>query len=159
MKQNSRLLLGVELGVILEIDMETQNNLPKTKFPFLVVGIGAGVVVLGVLTGFILTKTKILGGSAGVPQVTIQVTKDEAGINNPAALKDTAEGTLQEGGISGEGTHHLVRPGGDSQTVYLTSSVVDLSSFIGKKVQVWGLTVSGKKAGWLMDVGKVKVLE
>ena len=74
-------------------------------------------------------------------------------------FKDTAEGTLQEGGISGEGTHHLVRPGGDSQNVYLTSTVIDLQSFVGKKVQVWGQTVSARKAGWLMDVGKVKVLE
>ena len=32
---------------------------------------------------------------------------------------------------------------------------------IGKlrKVQVWGNSLSGKKAGWLMDVGKVKVVE
>ena len=117
------------------------------------------IVVLGVVSGYFLTKGKILGKATGNGQVQIQVTKDEAGINNPEALKDTATGTLVEGGISGDGTHHLEVPQGPSHYVYLTSSVIDLQSFVGKKVQVWGLTVSGKKAGWLMDVGKVKVLQ
>jgi hypothetical protein len=42
--------------------------------------------------------------------------------------------------------------------VYLTSSTVDLSPFVGKKVRVWGQTFTGQKAGWLMDVGLVEVL-
>jgi len=151
-------LLGIDGGAILK-QMGLQNNLSKPKIPFLMVVIAVVVVGLGVLSGYFLTKGKILGRATGGSQVQIQVTKDEAGINNPAAIPDTAEGALEEGGISGEGTHHLVRPGGVSQTVYLTSSVIDLQSFVGKKVQVWGLTVSGKKAGWLMDVGKVKVLQ
>jgi hypothetical protein len=41
----------------------------------------------------------------------------------------------------------------------LTSTVIDLASFEGKKVKVWGQSLSGRKAGWLMDVGKVKVVE
>lgn len=151
-------MLGIDGGAILK-QMGLQNNLSKPKIPFLMVVIAVVVVGLGVLSGYFLTKGKILGRATGGSQVQIQVTKDEAGINNPAAIPDTAEGALEEGGISGEGTHHLVRPGGVSQTVYLTSSVIDLQSFVGKKVQVWGLTVSGKKAGWLMDVGKVKVLQ
>jgi hypothetical protein len=64
---------------------------------------------------------------------------------------------LQEGGIDGEGQYHLVRPGGDSQNVYLTSSVVDLSLFVNKKVKVWGQTQTAQKAGWLMEVGRVQV--
>ena len=49
--------------------------------------------------------------------------------------------------------------GGDaSQNVYLTSSVIDLSKYTGKKVQVWGETFQGQKAGWLMDVGRIKLL-
>ena len=74
-------------------------------------------------------------------------------------FRDRAEGTLKEGGIDSEGTHHLERPGGTSQSVYLTSSVVDLDQFIDKKVEVWGETIGAKKAGWLMDVGKIKILE
>jgi hypothetical protein len=30
---------------------------------------------------------------------------------------------------------------------------------VGKKVQVWGETFKGQKAGWLMDVGRIKALE
>ena len=74
------------------------------------------------------------------------------------AVKEV-EGTLVEGGIEGEGTHHLERPGGPSQNVYLTSTAIDLQSLVGKKVHVWGETLSGIKAGWLMDVVKVKVLD
>ena len=66
---------------------------------------------------------------------------------------------LEEGGISGEGTHHLVRGSGPSQYAYLTSSVVDLEPFVGKKVQVWGQTFTGKKAGFFMDIGKIKVVD
>jgi len=31
----------------------------------------------------------------------------------------------------------LERPGGDSQNVYLTSSIVDLSKFVNSKVKIW----------------------
>ena len=41
--------------------MEPQNNLNKPKFPLWMVGIGVGVIALGVLTGYFLTKGKILG--------------------------------------------------------------------------------------------------
>jgi hypothetical protein len=79
------------------------------------------------------------------------------GNGDTAVFKDTAEGVLQNGGIDGEGQYHLVRPGGDSQNVYLTSSSVDLSQFIGRKIKVWGETQAAQHAGWLMDVGRVQV--
>ena len=72
---------------------------------------------------------------------------------------DEAEGKLVEGGIEGEGNYHLEREGGPSKYVYLTSTVIDLQSFVGKKVKVWGETTSAVKAPWLMDVFKVKTLE
>jgi len=37
--------------------------------------------------------------------------------------------------------------------------VIDLEKFVGRKVKVWGQTFAAQKAGWLMDVGKLKVLE
>ncbi len=74
-------------------------------------------------------------------------------------FKDTAVGVLEKNGVEGEGTHRLLREGGESQTAYLTSSVLDLDLFVGHKVQVWGETFAAQKAGWLMDVGKIKVLE
>lgn len=74
-------------------------------------------------------------------------------------FKDSAVGVVERGGIDGEGTHRLIREGGESQTAYLTSSVLDLDLFVGHKVKVWGQTFAGEKAGWLMDVGRVEVLE
>ena len=79
--------------------------------------------------------------------------------NYTKTFKDTTTGTLKNGGINGEGQYHLVRPGGDSQNVYLTSSSVDLSKFIDRKIKVWGQTQTAQYAGWLMDVGRVEVVE
>jgi len=79
------------------------------------------------------------------------------GNGDPSIFKDAADGILKNGGIDGEGQYHLVRPGGDSQNVYLTSSTVDLSQFINQKIKVWGQTQAAQHAGWLMDVGKVQV--
>ena len=52
----------------------------------------------------------------------------------------------------------MVRPGGDSQNVYMTSGTVDLSKFINKNIKVWGQTQAAQHAGWLMDVGRIEVL-
>lgn len=116
------------------------------------------VIILGVVVGYGLSR---LGGpsvtTAGT-QGSAQVAKGAVyGSNDTATFKDTAEGTLQNGGIDGEGQFHLVRPGGDSQNVYLTSSLVDLSQFMGRKIKVWGQTQAAQHAGWLMDVGRVEV--
>ena len=75
------------------------------------------------------------------------------------SFKDSAEGYLEVGGLDGEGSHKLLRPGGESQTVYLTSSVTDLTQLAGTEIKVWGETFKGQKAGWLMDVGRVEVLK
>jgi hypothetical protein len=83
--------------------------------------------------------------------------KTSAGVLDKKTFTDQAEGTLREGGFEGEGSFHLERPGGKSQYVYLTSTAVDLSEFIGKKVSVWGQTYEAEKAGWLMDVGYVEL--
>lgn len=72
---------------------------------------------------------------------------------------DSAMGTIKEGGVNGEGTHTLLREGGVTQNAALTSSVVDLDLFVGKKVEVKGETNDSNKAGWFMDVGSIKILE
>jgi hypothetical protein len=84
---------------------------------------------------------------------------DVFGSQEEKDFKDSAEGYLQVGGLDGEGSHKLLREGGQSQTVYLTSSSTDLDKFDGMKVKVWGETFKGQKAGWLMDVGRVKIVE
>lgn len=113
-------------------------------------------VILGTLIGFGATKLK-----KNDTQNTLSNTKVEktVGIADKKTFKDKVEGTLKEGGIDGEGSFHLIRPGGSSQNVYLTSTTVDLSQYIGKKIRVWGETYSAEKAGWLMDVGLVEILK
>ena len=81
------------------------------------------------------------------------------GVPDEKSFRDKAEGVLAEGGFEGEGSYHLGRPGGDDQNVYLTSSIVDMSLFVGHKITVWGETFSAQKAGWLMDVGRVQIME
>ncbi|MFZ5933066.1 MAG: hypothetical protein ACOYT7_03270 [Patescibacteria group bacterium] len=116
------------------------------------------VVAAGVGTGWLLSGKGKIGGVKEVAPGA-QSGPKEAGIADEATFRDSAEGVLEEGGVNGEGTHRLTRPGGASQNVYLTSTVIDLSSFVGKKVKVWGETIAAKKAGWLMDIGKIKVIE
>lgn len=145
-----------------------QNNVVRKFEPSkssnnnLVLGLISIVVVLsGIGLGYLLSG--VGGDNAGTGSKnsgnTISVSENEAGIKDESKFATTTDGILTEGGIGGEGTHHLVRGSGPSQYAYLTSSVVDLSVFEGKKVQVWGDTISGKKAGWLIDVGKIKVVE
>lgn len=118
-------------------------------------------ILLGVGTGYVFANKT---GGAASPGVTktgdiTSVTKgDIVGSEDTKTFSDKAEGTLKKGGIDGEGQFHLVRPGGESQYVYLVSSIVDLSTFENRKIRVWGSTQTAQKAGWLMDVGKVEVL-
>jgi hypothetical protein len=140
--------------------MRNFNETPKSSSPgskpliILIV-----VAILGVGTGFGLAQMSSGSGKSIIPLPKVSsVEKGKTyGATDTSAFKDTAEGTLKEGGIEGEGQYHLVRPGGDSQNVYMTSSTVDLSQFIDKKVKVWGATQTAQHAGWLMDVGKVEV--
>lgn len=120
--------------------------------------------LLGVGTGYTFAKKGLASSSqdAGMAAVTSKnsvATDTEVGSNDTTAFPDTAEGVLKEGGIEGEGTHHLDRGMGANKDVYLSSTVINLQNFVGKKVEVRGQTISGKKAGWLMDVGKVKIIQ
>ena len=74
--------------------------------------------------------------------------------------RDQAEGTLEKNDKfeeTAQGQWKLIRPGGESQTAYLTSSFLDLDEYVGKKVKVYGETLGSAKVGWLMDVAKVEV--
>lgn len=132
----------------------------KQKGPLIVVL----VILAGVASGYALSqffpKTTSTSTLSPASQADISNVKtgDTFGVESDA-FSDTADGILEKGGINGEGSHKLIRPGGESQTVYLTSSVVDLDELVGHKVTVWGETFDAQKAGWLMDVGRVKVLE
>ncbi len=140
-------------------DFKTQQTNFSLTNKLIVIFICAAV--LGILSGFGLSRNSVgpsnsattVSNLSGVAKGTI------IGSGDTNTFKDTAEGILKQGGIDGEGAFHLVRPGGDSQNVYLTSSIVDLSSLVDRKIKVWGQTQKAQHAGWLMDVGRVEVLE
>ena len=119
------------------------------------------MVVLGLGSGLLIAK----GTTAGTKSSSEVGTKEEIakgdtfGVNDTETFGDEAEGTVKTGGIEGEGQYHLERPGGKTQYVYLTSSVVDLGLVEGRKIKVWGQTQKAQHAPWLMDVGRVEVLD
>lgn len=121
------------------------------------------VVGGGIFSGKFLAGKWGFFGSGGLASGRVsqeEIKKgEEFGLKDEQAFKDTAVGVLKEGGVDGEGTHHLEREGGVSQNVYLTSSVLDLQQFVDRKIQIWGETFAAQKAGWFMDVGKLKVLD
>lgn len=121
-------------------------------------------VLLGVVTGFsgyrLTSDSTSSNTTENLPAIVEgSVKKGDVFGSNAETFKDTAKGYLQAGGFEGEGSHQLLRPGGESQTVYLTSSVTDLSEFEGMEIEIWGETFQGQNVGWLMDVGRVKVLD
>lgn len=142
-------------------NFEGKNIVKTVSLPFIAIVLVAALILggaTGFITNMITSKTMSGGNDSDKSAETSQDgSKTSAGILDKETFKDTAEGTLREGGFEGEGSFHLERTGGESQNVYLTSTTVDLSEFIGKKVQVWGQTFDAKKAGWLMDVGYIEV--
>jgi len=133
----------------------------KSAKPALVIIV---IILAGVVSGYFLANrgvttseevTELLGGAQ-----MVQGPK-EVGIKDETLFPDSAQGRIEinDSEEVTEGSHKLIRPGGESQTAYLTSSVLDLNQFRGKCVQVWGETFAGQQAGWLMDIGRVKVLD
>lgn len=135
----------------------------KSKFSPKIVLALVIVAVVGIFTGFFLSGSGTSGQSlttktGGILNLSSAPKGTIVGSDDMDTYDTSAEGTLREGGIEGEGAFHLERPGGESKNAYLTSSVVDLSMFVGRKIKVWGQTQKAQHAGWLMDVGRVEVL-
>lgn len=143
-----------------EIISSPLKTIPAFNLNRLFVGIILASVVLGLTSGYILAKSgKSSQGSITSPSVSNQTPKTAAQDNR--TFRDFAQGTLVKRPAPKnpdeyvEGTHMLIRDG--AVPVALTSSVVDLSQYEGKKVKVFGETQKAIKEGWLMDVGKVEV--
>jgi len=143
-------------------DFDTKALTSKSNWP-IIAGVVVGTVLLGVLSGYGVTVmfSKSSGSSSTITSQneTSSDAIQSAGILDKETFKDQAEGILKDGGFEGEGSFHLERPGGISQNVYMTSTTIDLSQFLGKKVRVWGATFETEKAGWLMDVGYIEVIK
>ncbi|KKR51373.1 MAG: hypothetical protein UT84_C0001G0058 [Candidatus Curtissbacteria bacterium GW2011_GWA1_40_16] len=136
------------------------KNMLSKFLPVLVVVI---LVAAGIFSGLVFSSR-----AKSASQAASSALKDDK--NLPAEVqksfnqtfKDEAEGTIEENDQLdkyAQGTHKLIRPGGESQTAYLTSSVLDLGQYVGKKVKVFGETFGSSQVGWLMDVGKVEVIQ
>lgn len=140
------------------VSLESAGPNKKVLITFLTVAVVAGLV-----SGFMYAKSRLLvaqGLSTEVLEAEGTLKPGQIiGAKDEAAFTDKAEGIIQPGGIAGEGSHHLVRGDNESQWVYLTSSVIDLDLYVGTKTTIWGETIQGKKAGWLMDVARLKILE
>lgn len=140
----------------------------KNKKPVFLIGVLL-VIILGVGTGYVLASGSKGGGLTSLTnggELKREVSSQDeikaglkVGVADESTFRDDAEGVIEKGGVEGEGSHKLIRPGGDSQTVALTSSIIDLDQFVGHKVKIWGETMAAQKSGWFMDVGKLEVLE
>jgi len=142
--------------LVQSLDVNITSIFTKKLFIILI-----ATVIFGVMTGYVFSGKKYSRNTLTSESITSsEISKGTVvGSNDTKTFKDTAVGSLKGGGINGEGQFHLVRPGGESQNVYLTSSSIDLSKFIGKKIKVWGETQKAQYAGWLMDAGRVEVAE
>lgn len=147
--------------------MRSKQSNPQMK---VVIGLAVAAVFAGIATGYggFRLQTTASGprdvtDGGNIQQVaeapSAVAVGDVFGVNDPDTFKDDAEGYLEIGGLEGEGSHKLLREGGESQTIYLTSSITDLDTFDGMQVKIYGETFKGQKAGWLMDVGRVEVLD
>lgn len=121
----------------------------------LIVLIGAGI-----FSGIVLSsrsKNKAIQQSAAIDESKLNPQQKQA---VQVVTRDSAEGTIEKNDdykVTAQGQWKLIRPGGESQTAYLTSSYMDLDQYVGKKVKVFGETLGTDKVGWLMDVAKVEV--
>lgn len=151
-----------------EMNPKSMKKNTKGMGKLLTVMIVLFVISAGSGTGYLLSGRSGTGNSqekvseTGMGSVTTgNGAVKEEGIKDEKLFPNKAEGEVQvnDGSVTKEGTHILIRPGGADQTAYLTSSVVDLDKFVGKKVEVYGITNTAQKAGWLLDVGYARVIE
>jgi len=128
----------------------------KRMFYIAIGGVFCILIFAGVGTGYLLA-----GPINGTGTITTQPVSTNGGktygSTDTKTFTDSAIGTIEKDGISGEGTHKLIRDGGPSQTACLVSSVLDLDEFVGKKVKVASKTMAAKKCPWLMDVGSIEL--
>jgi len=114
------------------------------------------VIAAGIVSGYFLSGANASTSPGTESGSTGESENGNGSMNvNESQFGETEEGVLMEGGIEGEGTHYLDRGMGEQKYVYLTSTVLNLDKYIGKKVRIKGNTIAGQKAGYLMEVGSV----
>lgn len=153
-------MLLVSLDVLQYLNMLNSGIIKKLDFSSfsqnkIFISVLTLSLVAGIGTGYLLSSSNSkISSPASITQTPKTADQDRK------TFRDFAEGTLEKkptpktGEVYSEGTHLLKRD--KAVPVALTSSVVDLSQFEGKKVKVFGETQKALKEGWLMDVGKVE---
>ncbi|QQG43544.1 MAG: hypothetical protein HYW45_00805 [Candidatus Daviesbacteria bacterium] len=124
----------------------------------IMVAVLISTIALGGITGYLMAnKNPISNLSTG-----INGTPPKSAQQDSKTFRDFAEGVIKpkstESDNYSEGTHILQRDNNPTP-VALTSSVVDLSQYEGKKVRIYGETQKAVTEGWLMDVGKVEIIK
>lgn len=114
-------------------------------------------LLTGVGTGYILSSNSSKSG--GVTPIVGKGEAPKSASQDNRTFRDFAQGKIAKKEIKrndnySEGTHVLIRD--NAVPVTLTSSVVDLSAYEGKKVKVYGETQKAIEEGWLMDVGRIE---
>ncbi|MBI2012819.1 hypothetical protein HYW39_00575 [Candidatus Curtissbacteria bacterium] len=138
------------------------RSVPKREsfskiLPFIIVIV---IVGLGIFSGLVLSSRNKAAGET--PSIDEKALSQEQKESFSQTFRDEAEGVVERNDTLdkyAQGTHKLIRPGGENQTAYLTSSVLDLEQYVGKKVKVFGETFGSSQVGWLMDVGKVETID
>lgn len=115
-------------------------------------------LLTGVGTGYILSSNSSKSGG-GIASVTEKGEAPKTAQQDNRTFRDFAQGKVakkdaKQNDNYREGTHVLIRD--NAVPVTLTSSVVDLNQYEGKKVKVYGETQKAIEEGWLMDVGRVE---
>jgi len=142
---------------------ESSSMQAKQKKKFIIFAVVA--IVAGTLTGY--GSAQLKGNTANNEVIINQVASDTSkikngdifGVQDKSVFADNAQGYVEAGGIGDEGSHRLLRIGGPSQTVALTSSVANLDDFVGMEIKIWGDTNKAQVSGWFMDVGRIEVID
>lgn len=140
--------------------METETSYTKSfsnKSPLRALSL---IIVITLIAGLGVGYVLSMKSSSSNNAISITNSQPKTASQDNRTFRDFAEGTIavkpapKNPNDYTEGTHLLVRP--NQVPVALTSSVVNLSDYEGKKVKVFGETQKALKEGWLMDVGKVE---
>ncbi len=140
------------------VPFKPKFSLPTKIAPILIIVL---VVLAGIFSGLIASSRNKNQAKVKSSIQEENLTPEQKTSFNQT-FRDQAEGQVEKNDKLdkyAQGTHRLIRPGGESQTAYLTSSVLDLDQYVGKKVKVYGETFGSSQVGWLMDVGKVEVVK
>ena len=156
--------LSVETAVVKDTAKETMKMNKKTKKTFIIICTIA--TIAGVLTGY--GAFRLNGKTANNKKTELNAVAEDPnkiangdifGVQDESTFVDNAQGYVEKGGVNGEGSHRLLREGGTSQTIALTSAVTDLDQFVGMEIKIWGETHKAQQSGWFMDVGRVEVVD